>query len=221
MRASRPHALHRWWLVVGSLWLALPGVAVAQEEWTEPAPYILLGAINSFEHFQDTGENDFGNSWGFSVRGGYRFNEFLAVEGFLEFLSGYEVDYLVEPPLLPQPTDVSLTVDGGMGGASVKLYAPWFGRIQPYGLAGIGGQWAQLRTTNATGIVCDPFFWYCTGTYTQLGNAGAFVSKFGGGVELWLNEDLALVVDAIFNLPTGDLKDLRSTNLTWGAVFRF
>jgi len=191
------------------------------EEWMEPGAYLIIGGLNSFEHFQETREQDFDNSWGLAVRGGYRVNDFLAVEGVLEFLSGYEVRIPLEDqgPIVNATAD--LTIDGGNGGVNLKAYAPWFGRLQPYALVGVGGQWARLRTTYPTGYVCNPWYWYCSGTYTKLGNAGAFLSKFGGGVEFWLGDEFALVFDAAFNLPTGDLKDLRATNLTWGAVFRF
>ncbi len=219
MSALDNQTFRRLLLVAGAALLVLPGSSLANE-WAEPGAYLTLGAINSFEHFDNTGE-DFDNSWGFAARGGYRVNEWLAVEGFLEFISGYEVDYIAQPPVVPAPAEVELTIDGGMGGANAKLYAPWLGRLQPYALVGVGGQWARLRTTNPTGFVCDPIFWYCQGTYTKIGNSGAFVAKFGAGIDFWLSEDLAIVVDGVFNLPTGDLKDLRSTNLTWGAVFRF
>lgn len=194
--------------------------ANANDRFSDPGAYLTLAGMNGFEHFQDAGE-DFDNSWGFVIRGGYRFNRFLAFEGALEFASGYEVDIEAEPPVVPVPVTVPLTIDGGTGTGNVKLYAPWFGRIQPYGLVGIGGQWARLRSTYTTGWSCSPGFWYCQGTYTKLGNAGAFTSKFGGGIELWLSDDMAIVVDAAYNLPTGDLKDLRSTTLAWGAVFQF
>ncbi len=189
--------------------------------WTDPGAFITIAGVNAFEHFQDAPEQ-FDNSWGFTARGGYRFNRWIAVEGFLEFLSGYDTSFTIpaQAPDIVDPT-VKLTIDGGTGGANVKAYAPWFGRIQPYALAGVGGQWARLRTTYPTGYVCDPFLWYCGGVYTEFGSEGAFIAKFGGGTEFWVSEDMAVVVDAVFNLPTGDLKDLRSTSLSWGFMFRF
>ncbi len=197
-----------------------PTTPHASDWWTDPGAYITLMGVNIFEHFDDTGQ-DFDNSWGFDIRGGYRINKWFAVEGQLEFVNGHEVEIDLEPAGYPAGTTAYLTVDGGNGGLNGKLYAPWFGRIQPYALAGIGGQWARLRTTYPTGFVCDPIFWWCTGTYTKLGNSGAFLAKFGGGADFWFSEDMAAVVDATFNLPTGDLKDLRSTSLSWGFVFRF
>jgi len=216
--SSRP-AARRATPLLCAFALLLPAPAFASE-WTDPGAYLIIAGVNGFEHFVDT-RSDFDDSWGFTARGGYRVNRWLAVEGQLEFLSGFEVDYLAQPPVVPSPTTVSLTVDGGNGGVNGKLYAPWLGRLQPYALAGIGGMWARLRTTNPTGFVCDPGFWYCQGTYTKLGNSGAFLAKLGGGAEYWLGEDFALMIDAVFNLPTGDLKDLRYTSLTWGGVFRF
>lgn len=207
-------------LLAAALMLAAPSAQA--DPYTEPGAYLLIAGVNAFEHFDDTRE-DFENSWGFTARGGYRLNRWLALEGALEFLSGFDVDFPLpaQPPDFPTDTTAALTVDGGNGGVNAKLYAPWLGRIQPYALVGIGGQWARLRTTYPTGYVCDPFFWYCQGTYTKLGSRGAFTSKFGGGLELWFNEELGVMIDAVYNLPTGDLKDLRYTSLTWGAIFRF
>lgn len=209
---------------IAALVVAIATVAPRVEagEWTDPGAYMIIAGLNSFEHFQDTGR-DFGNSWGFAARGGYRINDFFAVEGVLEFDSGYEVDVDIpaQPPAVPDPGTISLTVDGGNGGVNLKTYAPWFGRLQPYALLGIAGQWARLRTTYPTGWVCNPIFWYCTGTYTKLGNSGAFLAKFGGGAEFWIGDGFAVVVDAAYQLPTGDLRDLKNTTLTWGGVFRF
>ena len=125
------------------------------------------------------------------------------------------------PPEIPDP--LRLTADGGNFTANIKAYAPWFGRFQPYGMVGIGGMWARLRTRFATGTVCTPGWpgWWCTGTYTQLGDTGGFLAKFGGGAEYWVTRDFSFVIDATYNLPTGDPKDLQSVSLNWGGKFHF
>jgi opacity protein-like surface antigen len=216
--------VRRWLVAVGVVTLIAPVLSPVRahaDPFTEPGAYLVIAGVNAFESFQDT-RREFDNSWGFAARGGYRANEWIALEAQLEFLSGFEVSVDLPPQGgNPSPGTVSLTADGGNGGVNAKVYAPWFGRFQPYGLVGIAGQWARLRTTYPTGWVCDPIYWYCTGTYTKLGNEGAFLAKFGGGLEAWISEDFGVVVDAAFNLPTGDLKDLRYTSLTWGGIFRF
>ena len=209
------------WVAALGLLLAAAGPARASE-YEEPGVFIMLSGLNAFEHFKNT-EEDFNNSWGFNVRMGYRFGRFLALEGSFEFQNGFDVDINVDPILLPPSVTnpVRLSVDGGTGTVNAKGYLPWFGRFQPYGLFGIGGQWSRLRSRYATGVTCDPIYWYCRGTYTHLGNNGAFLMKFGGGAEYWVGDDLALVVDATFNLPTGALNDLRYTSLNWGVVFQY
>lgn len=202
--------------------LTAPLTAVANE-WAEPGAFVTVAGMNAFENFQNTPE-DFTDSWAFALRAGYRFNGFLAAEGGFEFLTGFKT--LVDlPPGQPVgiPNPAPLTVDGGIFTVNAKAYAPWFGRFQPYGLVGVGGMWAKLRTSWTTGAVCTPsyFGWWCEGTYTKLGNNGAFVAKFGGGAEFFVTEDFALVMDAAYVMPTGALKDLQYTSFTWGAIFKF
>jgi opacity protein-like surface antigen len=206
------------------LFLLNPLPALADENpYAQPGPYMIVAGLNAFQDFQDT-PVDFDNTLGLAIRGGYRFGGFLAAEGAFEFLSGFDASVDFPPPVPPGvPNPAPITAEGGNFTANVKAYLPWWGRIQPYGLVGVGGMWGKLRTGWSTGTVCTPGYtgWWCSGTYSELGRGGSFLSRFGGGVEFWLSEQLGLMVDATYNIPTGTFKDLHYTSLTWGAVFKF
>jgi opacity protein-like surface antigen len=120
------------------------------------------------------------------------------------------------------PDESELTIDGGVFTANVKGTLP-FDRIQPYALVGLGGMWARLRSTYATGAVCTPTYWgwWCEGTYTSFGNNGAFAMKLGGGTDVYITDDWAITLDASYVMPFGNLEDLRYVNFAWGARFRF
>lgn len=206
--------------VIGLVSTVLFAAPVAAQDYAAPGGYLILGGLNAFQHFSNTGGNDFTDSWGFEMRGGYRMNPFLALEVGGDFLSGFETNAFVQQTGRRE----ALTIDGGNITANAKVHLPWFGRLQPYGMFGLGGQWARLRSTYQTGTVCGPgfnFYWYCTGTYAQLGNAGGFVMKFGGGTDFWITEDWGLTIDATYVMPTGSLEDVPYTNLGWGVKFKF
>jgi len=59
------------------------GTAMAQpDEFNQRGGYVGLGANYLVSSFQGVaGKLDFGNTGGFNIRGGYRFNEYLAAEG--------------------------------------------------------------------------------------------------------------------------------------------
>jgi len=213
LRAARGAAS----LVATLVGLSAGSSALAQS-YTDPGGYLVIGGISAFESFQNTQGTPIDDSLGFNIRGGYRFLPQLSAELELDFISGFDFEF----DLPVAPGRAALTIDGGTLTANAKAHLP-LGRIQPFGLVGLGGMWARLRTTHPVGTTCTPYYWYwyCTGTYAELGNNGAFVMKFGGGVDLYLSEDIALTLDAAYVMPFGKLEDLTYTHFGWGARFAF
>lgn len=73
------------------------------------------------------------------------------------------------------------------------------GRVQPYALIGIGA--SSVRTE----------------TRRELG----FASRFGGGVDMYLTEDIALTFGASYVLPSGTpVKQYDYVSVTWGVMYR-
>jgi hypothetical protein len=215
--------------------LMLPGTRAdagnfSGDEFVNAGGYLVVGGTNGFEQFRKDVGVDFDNTMGFEVRGGYRFMPNLAAEISGEFISGFETRIIndgtnaaIPPTAIPT---FDLTIDGGNVTANVLAYLP-FGRIQPYGMLGLGGMWSDLRTTYSVATYCRPggyyygWGWYCTGAYARLANSGGFVMKFGGGTDIYLTEDFALTVDASYVMPFGDIKELKYVNLSWGVRFNF
>jgi len=215
-----------------------PAVAQGADPWTSQSSwqghdhvrtggYVVIGGLTAFETFQNDSGQDFDNSFGFVLKGGGRINPYLALEVEGNFISGFDtvVDISGNPsfPGSGLPPQVGLTVDGGNITGNAVLYFP-LGRLQPKAIVGLGGMWARLRSTNQVGVVCGPsfnFYWYCTGAYAQLGSTGGFVMRFGGGFDLQLGDEWALVVESTYVKPFGSVADLTYVNLNWGLRFDF
>ncbi|MEE3328628.1 MAG: outer membrane beta-barrel protein [Myxococcota bacterium] len=180
--------------------------------------YIVLGGVTAFDNFQNTPSDfNFDTSLGFMLRGGYRIDRIFAVEAEGNFLSGWDTDNTV----IAGTDATDFTLDGGVATLNALAYLP-LGRFQPHVMVGLGGMWAQLRTSSPTQEICGPNeYWFCKSTYSQLGHSGSFVMKFGGGVDFYVTRDWAIVLDAEYVLPFGDLEDLRYTSFNWGFLFNF
>lgn len=99
--------------------------ASADEEYGRSGPYVALGATYAFEEFSGAA-NGADGTWGYHVAGGFRFNEYFALE-----VTGEQYIKFDAP---------GGNVDIGMGAVSGKLY-PFSGIVQPYLAAGGGWAW--------------------------------------------------------------------------------
>lgn len=214
-----------------------PGIAVAQDDdWgsgtlrgtdhVNLGGYLVIGGLTGFETFRDDAGQDFDSTFGFVLKGGARLHRNFAAEVEGNFLSGFDtVVDLRNNPDIPAgfPPFAALTVDGGNVTVNAVAYLP-LGRIQPKAVVGLGGMWARLRSTYPVSVVCGPsfwYYWYCTGAYARIASGGGFVMRFGGGVDFQIADDWALVVDATYVKPFGELEDLTYVNLNWGIRFDF
>jgi len=188
-------------LAFSLVWLAAP--AVRAESGSDKREccdyngfYAGIGGAYSFESFQ--GGNS-GNSPVNNARVGYRFMDFLAVEGQGEYswlFNGSSGRY--------NGGDTSIW----SGWLNAKLYptARWTGFIQPYVLAGAGWMWEDTTGTSAPG-------------FNQ--NNNGFAGRFGGGIDFFLTEHLFLTADAAYLLPSGDVKRLNQTMVGGAIQYRF
>ena len=158
-------------------WLAAP-VARAEGE-AECCDYngffAGVGGGYSFESFNG---GNAGNSGLVNLRAGYRFLDFVALEGLAEYMpyfDGHSGKYNGAHTAL---WTTSL---------NAKLYpaARWTGFMQPYLLAGVGWMWER---TNGGGADTSD---------------NGFLARYGGGIDWFLTEHLYLTTDAAYLQPNG------------------
>lgn len=97
-------------------------------------------------------------------------------------------------------------VEGTIFTLNGKVYA-LTGRIQPYGLVGIGGGWINLQDT-ATQV-----------SFSKEG--GGFAARFGAGSDFYLSHAFGLTVGTDFVLPTGAIGDYPHLRFLSGFFLRF
>lgn len=203
-------------VVLIALLSLLVASTAAAETYSQSGIYLFVGGLTAFDDFDDKAGNSLDESLGFDIRIGYRFKDYLAAEIAANFIDGFEGNV---------PTDggtSKISASGGNVTLNLRAIYP-LGRFEIYALAGVGGAWSSPKTVNFTGTICGDGLigWWCKGDSKFVRNSGAFIAKFGAGGDLWLSKRIALTIDALYVLPTGDLKDQRYIKVAWGARFRF
>lgn len=106
----------------------------ADQEFGRSGPYLAGGGLYAFESFDgDATATNPDDSWGYDVKGGYRFNEYFAIEANWQHMVGFDDG---------DRGDVELW----MIGANAKFF-PLQGIFQPYALAGMG--WSSVDDSRA------------------------------------------------------------------------
>jgi hypothetical protein len=197
MRKRKP-ALELSWIAsclsVAGLLLAAPAAAVDEEEaagedaeeeshddfYSRPGVYLLaqfsnniLLTDNGSTTRTDAGEYSTGAAGAF----GYRFSEHLAAELAGDWVSGWDA----------RVAGQSKDLVGGTYGVNVKGYLKG-GRVQPYGLLGLGATFMQTRNTQV-GALNDAQW--------DMG------IRVGFGLDWYVNEGLGLNVAPTFVIPVG------------------
>ena len=157
---------------------SVSSVAQAQEEFSYPGPYVQLAGSYARCSFNltDGGGNDCSDglesSFGLNGRIGYRFNRFFTVEGQIEWISGFDAKQSILTPGAGNPTEAS--AEAITYTINARFY-PMEGRIQPYAIAGLGGENVWLNSNLGD-----------SDTFTS------FVGRFGVGLDIYLTNQLAL-----------------------------
>ena len=80
------------------------------------------------------------------------------------------------------------------------------GRVQPFLLAGVGLMQVEAKDTVGVGLSIEE---------------EDFAARFGGGVDFYINPNIAVVIDVGYVLPTGDLDGLDYVSFSGGFQYRF
>lgn len=186
-------------LAVGAVMSVIFAVGAGAEEAEEELPfadarsYIQFGGTNAVENF-DFSSVSADSAVGFNIRWGKRVQPHFSVETQFEYLGDFEMK---SGPLRGNPDIYNV-------GVNVKGF-PLTGRIQPFVVAGFGG----TITTS-------------TGDITSIDSSGAgFSTRFGGGLDLYATESLALSLEAAYVIPTGEVRNYEHLSVGWSLVYRF
>jgi opacity protein-like surface antigen len=178
-------------------WVGVAPEAAWADEGSGTPIYIGIGPAIGFEDFSNTGGIDIDDAYGFNTWAGYRFVDFLSAEMNLEYLDGFDFDIF--------GADIEGEALAFTWNAKVfPLTRVITDRIDPFLYAGIGIGWLE----------------YDAGRFGTADGTG-FIARFGGGVDLYLTENLAFQASSSYVLPTGDLDDFAYVSLVFGLQYRF
>jgi len=172
------------------------GVALAVGP-DESGPYLGFGVGFGFNNFEDTGSVGIDPGYGFDAWGGYKFNKWVAAELQLEYLNGFKTSV----------SFLDLDAQAVTFGANLKAFplASVLGhQIQPFLLAGPGFSW----------------FGFDAGSFGRADGLG-FSARFGGGIDFYVTEHVALQVSSSYVLTTGDVDGLDYVSLVAGIQYKF
>lgn len=164
----------------------------ADQEYGRSGPYVGGGGLYAFENFSGSASSaEPDDSWGYYLRGGYRFNEWFALEADFEHYLGFD--------------------EGGGGGGDTQIWIigingkfyPFHGIIQPY--LAVGGGYTGVDPSASTG---------------QDDDEGAGF-RFTGGLDVYVTRNWAFSADAGYYLPVGGISDFGAIPITFGVMYRF
>jgi opacity protein-like surface antigen len=174
-------------------------------DYTRPGPYLGLGASGGLEKFNGGEGSAFGDSVGFTFRGGYRLTRNFAVEGLYEYMDDFGFSTTTFRGTRIHD-DIHTHNFSLMGKAILPLGDT--DQIQPYLSGGVG-----FVNANNTGEI--------RGEEVAGNSATEFAGRVGAGIDLMVTPELAVTVDGGYVLPTGNLSDLNYISYGMGLRYAF
>lgn len=171
----------------------------AQDDYYRTGCYLGLAGTVAFPLSVDAPANtDVEESLGLNARAGCR-SRWLGGELHFEWLEGFDIEESGEDD---EVDGWALTLDG-----------------KGYFLAGLAGGWSPLAKR------FQPFATLGFG-YLDFDGPGKFDDwdfglRVGGGLDVYVTNNIAINVDATYVLPVSDLQDLDYVSVGWGLLYRF
>ncbi|HYC56261.1 MAG TPA: porin family protein [Candidatus Binatia bacterium] len=179
---------------------------VVETRFDRTGGYLEVGGIYVVQLFDnDAGIvgvplDDAGNTGGYEIRAGYRWNKWVAIEG--------EWEQYLHFKNVPQ----SNAPDAGRGHnldaynimANVKFF-PIDGRFQPYVIGGIGMAKVELEAPSPV---------------DKRDEAG-FAARFGAGVDIYITDNIGVAFEVDYILPTGDAHEFDLLPIGGSIFYRF
>ena len=207
-----------WSTVIGLIVAALllvPGLAPAADS----GPYFGIGGTFAKQDF-DTGDRDealagtglsadFDDTWGLSVKAGYKFNRYIAAELALDYLPGFE--WNVATSVGGTPLSGEATVDVTAWTLALKLTPFDLQKVKPYFVVGGGIMNASLDVSasipGASASSSDDETDIC--------------GKVGLGVDYFITDNIAIGLEGAYWAGFNDLEEIRFYTVTAGVAYHF
>ena len=173
--------------------------ARADDAFIRPGAYLGLGGSYALDH--STISNLTENSLGLSARLGYRFSPNIALEGHFEWIDGLDVS---APGVRGRVEPWVLTAN-----ARGLLMT---GRIQPFGLVGMGLMRVKFVDELGTLSSLEP---------ASSGTASGFAMRFGAGIDFHITRHVVVSLEASYVLPAGSVQDRDITSTGFAARYHF
>jgi opacity protein-like surface antigen len=178
---------------------------LATDAFNRPGPYLGLGMAGGLSDFGGAarGAED---SLGFNFRGGYRFTDYLAIEGLYEYMDEFRKTFR-------GPLGNEATADIGTNNFSLmaKVILPTLGQLQPFVSGGIGfleaSGTAHLNRVN--------------GSFEGGGSSTEFAGRVDGGVDYFFTPEISTFFDVGYVIPTEQLDNLHYLSLSAGVKYNF
>lgn len=166
-------------------------------EFTRHGPYAGLGFKWQVPGFQGRfRDQNYGNSWGFDARGGYRFFDWFAAEAIVEYADEFG-------PRAPGTTAKSLSFVETT--VNAKFIVP-IERFQPYLTTGVGFLYANDGSGFINSVEDRDF---------------GFAGRIGAGIDFYLTPHVSVFVDNGWTMTTDNTEDLYYYSLGGGARYSF
>ncbi len=183
--------------LICSLAFLSPAFAQDPSIYSRSGIYGGIGGLYAIEDFDNTGPLEFKNAPGFNFRVGYRLHPNIAVEAMGERVDAFDLEKF--GPLTEEINTWTGTLNG-------KFFA-LTGRIQPYGLLGIGAMRAEAKAKAG-------------GASAELDETD-LAFRYGAGMDSYITENWVFNLEMSYVRPTGDVDDLNYYSLGGGIQYRF
>lgn len=157
-----------------------------------------LDDANIQDQFRQPVTVSFDNTFGLQVRGGMRINEYLFAEAMIEFLTPFE-DSSTE--------DTTIEVSVIDAGVNLKAILAFLGRVEPYGLVGLGLLYADQQIT--------------FGDEESSGTDVGLAARLGFGVDVVLTPAVTVGGEAAYVTGFGDPDYVSFINFSFGMTYHF
>jgi hypothetical protein len=185
------------------------GGARAGDTFNRPGPYLGLGAAGGLSDFGGAFDR-FGDSYGFNFRGGYRFNDYLAIEGLFEYMD----DFGHSRTSANERVKASASIQTNNFAVQTKVIIPTgMSQFQPFLSGGIGFLNANGAGKLRVGSV--------TVEDRRAPSATEFAGRVDGGVDYFFTPAVSAFVGAGYVIPTDQLSDLSYISLSAGVKYNF